>query len=424
MNEFGVSVPDATSAARLALAALIGLSVGFERQQSGHASGPQARFAGIRTFLLIGLLGGSAGLLLALSQALAATALLAGGMLFAVSAYIVAVRRPQSELDGTTEAAALVVLALGAIAGIGELTLAAGTGAIVVLALSEKVRLHWLVQRVEGADFRAGLQFAVLALVILPLLPAGPIWGSLAVQPRSLWIVVLLFSGLNFLGYLARRAAGAGRGYALTGMLGGLISSTAVTVGFSRRSRTEPALGEALAYGVIGACAVLLPRVLIVSAFLNTAVALALLPLLGPALVLGAVALALIWRRQQQDVPSPPSATTNPLQLWTAVRMAVAFQIALSIIAIVRTKVDSPGLYVTGAALGLTDVDALTFAMNRAGGDITAAVAARAIAIGILANTALKLAVCVVLGRGRFRRLATIGLAGLALGSAIGLAFA
>jgi uncharacterized membrane protein (DUF4010 family) len=423
MNQLDISAPDATFAARLALAALIGLGVGFEREQSGHASGPQARFAGIRTFLLIGVLGGCAGLFLALSQTLAAAVLLLGGMLFAIGAYVMAVRRPEADLDGTTEAAALVVLALGALAGVGQLALAAGTGAIVVLALSEKVRLHWLVQRVDGADFRAGLQFAVLALVILPLLPTGPIWGPLAIRPRSLWTVVLLFSGLNFLGYLARRAVGAERGDAVAGMLGGLISSTAVTITYSRRSRTEPALGAALAHGVIGACVLLLPRVLVVSTVLNSAVALALLPLLTPALVVGAAMFAFIWTRHPQDAPSTPPAPGSPLQLWTAIRMAVAFQIALSVIAIVRTRFDSSGLYVTGALLGLTDVDALTVAMNRAGAEVTAAVAARAIAIGILANTGLKLGACLVVGRGRFRRLATIGLTGLAIGSAIGLAF-
>lgn len=360
-----------TTVARLAIAALIGLAVGFEREQSGHASGPQARFAGIRTFLLIGVLGGCAGLLLALSQALAASALLLGGSLFVVAAYVMAVRRPEMELEGTTEAAALAVLALGAIAGVGEVALAAGTGAIIVLALSEKVRLHWLVRRVAGSDFRAGLQFAVLALVILPLLPVGPFGGVLDVRPRSLWTVVLLFSGLNFLGYLARKAAGPERGYALTGMLGGLVSSTAVAIGFSRRSRSEPALDEALAGGVVGACVILLPRVLVVAAVLNPAVALALLPLLGPALVVGTLALVLIWKRRPLEVSgaeSARSAPANPLQLGSAIRMAIAFQVALSLIAMVRTRVDSMGLYATGAALGLTDVDALTFAMSRAGG--------------------------------------------------------
>lgn len=415
---------EVTVAGRLAIAALIGLAVGFERQQSGHASGPQARFAGIRTFLLIGVLGGCAGLLLALSHALVAAALLFGGMLFVVAAYVMSVRRDQVELDGTTEAAALAVLALGAVSGVGEVMLAAGTGAIIALALSEKVRLHWLVQRVEGAEFRAGLQFAVLALVILPMLPKGQLWEPLDVRPRALWTVVLIFSGLNFLGYLARRAMVPERGYALAGMLGGLFSSTAIAVGYSRRSRAEPALGPALADGVIGACVVLLPRVLVVAAVLNPAVALALLPLLAPALVLGAIVLILTWKRRSREAPSAPSdsdAPANPLQLWTAIRMAVAFQVALSLVAIVRTHVDSPGLYATGAALGLTDVDALTFAMSRAGGDITAAVAARAIAIGILANTTLKLGACAVLGRARFRRLAAQGLAVLAIGSVVGL---
>jgi uncharacterized membrane protein (DUF4010 family) len=417
---------EVTVAGRLAIAALIGLAVGFERQQSGHASGPQARFAGIRTFLLIGVLGGFAGLLLALSHALVAAALLLGAMLFVVAAYVMAVRREQVELDGTTEAAALAVLALGAVSGVGEVMLAAGTGAIIALALSEKVRLHWLEQRVEGAEFRAGLQFAVLALVILPMLPKGQLFEPLDVRPRALWMVVLLFSGLNFVGYLARRAMAPERGYALAGMLGGLFSSTAIAVGYSRRSRSEPALGGAFAEGVIGACVVLLPRVLVVTAVLNPAVALALLPLLAPALVLGAGILALTWKRRSRKAPSAPrdsNASANPLQLWTAIRMAVAFQVALSLVTIVRTHVDSPGLYATGAALGLTDVDALTFAMSRAGGDISANVAARAIAIGILANTILKLGACAVLGRARFRRLAAEGLAVLAIGSAVGLAF-
>jgi uncharacterized membrane protein (DUF4010 family) len=415
-----------TVAGRLAIAALIGLAVGFEREQSGHASGPLARFAGIRTFLLIGVIGGSAGLLMSLSQALVATALILGGTLLVVAAYVMAVRRPGTELDGTTEAAALAVIAIGTLAGAGEVMLAAGSGAIIVLALSEKVRLHWLVQRVEGAEFRAGLQFAVLALVILPLLPAGQYWGPLDVRPRALWTVVLVFSGLNFLGYLARRAVTPERGYALAGMLGGLFSSTAIAIGYSRRSRSETALGPALADGVIGACVVLLPRVLVVTAVLNVAVALALLPLLAPALVLGAIVLALVWRRHARSASSAAStseAPANPLELWTAIRMALAFQVALSVVSIVRMHVDSRGLYATGALLGLTDVDALTFAMSRAGDDITAAVAARAIAIGILANTLLKLAACAVVGRARFRRIAVQGLGVLALGGALGLVF-
>jgi len=367
------------------------------------------------------MLGGCAGLLLAHEQTLIAAVMLAGGMALSVAAYTTAVRRTTTDLDGTTEVAALVVLALSTLAGFGWLALAAGAGAIAVLALSEKTRLHNMVQRVDGVELRAALQFAVLALVVLPLLPEGPIGGSLAIRPRTLWIIVLLFSGLNFAGYFARRFAGADRGYGITGMLGGVVSSTAVTVDFSRRSRVEPEMGAALARGVIGACIVLIPRVLVVSAAMNHDVSLALVPLLLPAAILGIGVLGVMWMRQPRDASSGAVDTKNPLQLWTAIKMAVAFQVAITLIAFVRSGAGAKGLYATGALLGLTDVDALTVSMSRAGPDLTPIVAARAIAIGILANTMLKLTVGLVLGTNRFRRTASIGLVVLAIGSVIGL---
>jgi uncharacterized membrane protein (DUF4010 family) len=212
------------------------LAAGFEREWSGHASGPNARFAGLRTFVLLGLIGGIAGALAAGMQPVLGAAIAGVGGLLCVGAYVMAVRRSAEQTDGTTEAAALTVIALGALAGYGWSGTAAGAGAIVVLMLSEKARLHWLVQRLSEPELRAGLQFAVLAVVVLPLLPEGPLLGPMALQPRSLWMVVLLFSALNFAGFVARRIVGASRGLGITGALGGLVSSTAMTLGFSRQS--------------------------------------------------------------------------------------------------------------------------------------------------------------------------------------------
>ena len=212
-------------AVRLSIAALVGAGVGLEREWSGHASGPQARFAGLRTFLLLGILGGCAGLFVSLSAPGLAIAFAAGGSALAVAAYVTAQRRPGVEPDGTTEAAALVVIALGAIAGSGSIALAAGAGSVVVLALSEKARLHWLVTRLGDAELHAALQFSVLALVVLPLLPSGPFLGVIAIRPRALWAVVLLLSALNFCGFIARRVLGPNRGYGVAGMLGGVVSS-------------------------------------------------------------------------------------------------------------------------------------------------------------------------------------------------------
>jgi uncharacterized membrane protein (DUF4010 family) len=412
------------AAVRLAIAALVGLGVGLEREWSGHTTGPNARFAGLRTFLLLGLIGGASGLLLANSHDGAAAVAIAGGMAISVAAYVMAVRRPDVDIDGTTEAAALIVVLLGALAGEGYLALAAGAASVVVFALSEKTRLHWLVRRVHEHELRAALQFAVLALVVLPLLPSGPFLGPVDFRPRALWMIVLLFSGLNFIGFLARRALGPAPGYTLTGLAGGLISSTAVTLEFSRKSRQEAQLARGLAYGVLGACTVLIPRVLIVSATLNTAVAVRLAWFLLPPAAVGATILLLSTRGDTGAEPKVSLDVSNPLRLGAAIQMAAAFQIAMIILSLVRDRWGAMGLYPAAAALGLTDVDALTVSMSTLDASVLPSIAARAIAIGILANTLLKLGLTAVLGKDRFRRVASTGLGGLAAASLVGLLFA
>ena len=407
-------------AVRLAIAALVGLGVGVEREWSVHAGVRPPRFAGLRTFFMLGVLGGCAGLLATIGYPVAGAAMIGGGMALSVAAYVMGVRRAEGDPDGTTEVAALVVVALGAVAGTGLLVLAAGTGAIVVLALHEKQRLHGAVRLVHEDELRAALRFGVLALVVLPLLPEGPLFGPVALKPRALWMIVLLFCAVNFAAFIARRAAGARHGYGLVGMLGGLISSTAVTLDFSRRSRREPALARSLASGVIGACTVLIPRVLVVSAVLNPAVSLALLPLLAPAALIGAGIVARDWRSEDSSESVDTSPPGNPLRLWMAVRMAVLFQVAMTAIDYARSVWTTPGLYATAAALGLTDVDALTVAMSRPSDPMPEALAARAISIGILTNTAFKLTLSLTLGAPEFRRTAAVGL--IALGSMIGLA--
>nr|MCU0618141.1 DUF4010 domain-containing protein [Gemmatimonadaceae bacterium] len=256
---------DLTLAGNLAVAALGGLAVGVEREWSGHTRGPDARFAGVRTFSLLGGLGGVAGHLLGLGERAIAVTLLAAAGALVVTAFVVAMRRPGVTADSTTEVAALVVLALGVLAGLGERELAGGGAALVVFALAEKSRVQRWLALVDEGELRAALQFAVLALVILPLLPGGAYGPYGAFRPRELWVVVLLFSGLNFLGYIARRVVGVERGYSVTGLLGGLVSSTAVTLHFSRQSRVEPQHAAALGVGVVAACTVLVPRVMLVA---------------------------------------------------------------------------------------------------------------------------------------------------------------
>jgi uncharacterized membrane protein (DUF4010 family) len=418
---------DLTTAAGLAVAALAGLAVGVEREWSGHASGPNARFAGARSFLLLGLLGGIAGWLLAGGLTAVAVVLLAAGATLSVAGYVMAARRPGSNgtpdetlVGGTTEVAALVVLAIGTVSGLGYPLLTSTVAAVMVLALAEKTRIHSAIGRIGKPELAATLQFAVLALVILPLLPAGPYGPFDSVRPRSLWVLVLIFSGLNFIGYLMGRAIGPRRGYNLTGLIGGLVSSTAVTLRFSRKSREEPAASQGLALGVVGACTVVIVRVLAVTTILRPAVTLALLPYFAPALVVGVGVYAIASRRGDKESESlPPSK--NPLGLWEAVKMAVAFQLVLLLVPLARQWWGSSAVVASAAVLGLTDMDALTLSMTRLDGADAVALGALGIAVGLLANTILKLGLSLALGAAPFRRVAATALGLIALASGLGL---
>lgn len=409
---------------RLAVAGLVGLAVGIEREWSGHAVGPHARFAGVRTFLLLGLLGGVGGWALVEGQGGAGVVLLAGGLGLVVAAYFRASGRPADPeaIEGTTEVAALLVIGLGTTAGLGFPAIASGVTAVMVLALREKHTIQGFITRIGEPELRAAFQFAVLALVVLPILPTGPFGPYGGIRPRSIWTVVLIFSGLNYLGYLARRMLGQRRGFGVAGALGGLVSSTAVTLTFARRSRVEPHHGTALGVGALAACTVLVPRVFGIATALNPGLGMTLARGLMPPMVLGIAVLWYVSRSQSgREEETDPPPIGNPLQLGSAIRMAVAFQLVMLALEFAGTRYGEGGIYGSAAFLGLTDMDALTFSMSRLGqAAVPNVVAAQAILIGIAANTVLKFAVSLVLGSADFRRVAGFGLAGLGLATALG----
>lgn len=416
--------PELDTAIKLVVAGLVGLAAGVEREWSGHATGPNARFAGARTFLLFGLLGGVAGLLLGAGWANAAAVLLAGAAALAVTAYAVAARRGGPDpMDGTTEAAALLVLALGTASGLGLVRLAAATGAVLVLALREKHAVQRFVQQLDELELRAAFQFAVLALVLLPLLPTGPFGPLGGFRPRELWIVVLIVSGLNFAGYIGRRATGPVSGTVLTGLLGGLFSSTAVSLSLSRQSREYPESSGSLALGVVAACAMLLPRLAVLTLALQPALLPTLLPYLLPQVLLCLLAVlsGLARRdRHRDDVPLDPAR--NPLRLGSALLLALGFQTVLVLVSLVRGRFGGAGVLVSAGFLGLTDMDALALSMSRlATTSDLRALAGTAIGVGLLANTLLKLGLVVALGAGAFRRTAGAWLLALVGASVLGL---
>ena len=405
-------MPPTESVLALAVATLGGAAVGVERQWSGHASGPAARFAGVRTFALLGALSGLSGQLWSWGAPALSAVLLSAACLLVVIGYFMASRH---DVDATTEVAALVVVGAGAAAGVGQIQIASGVVAVTAMLLLEKSRLHDLVARTDLVELRAAFRFAVMAVVILPLLPPGPFGPFGGVYPRQLWLLVLFFSGLTFAGHVARRAIGASRGYPIAGLLGGLVSSTSVTLSFARFSREQPALGVPLAQGVLAANTVIYLRVVLAASVLSPPLAMALIPYVAAPFVVGMLAtLSGFWH------PRPGASTleapANPLQLRSALQMALLFQVVLFIVYVVDQRFGSSGLMATAVVLGLNDTDALTLSMARGVSDqrMMVEVAARAVAVGLLSNTCVKAGLAGAIGVGTFRRLTLAVLAGMA----------
>lgn len=317
---------------------------------------------------------------------------------------------------------AILVLGTGLLAGMGLIALASGIVAVMALVLIEKSRLHALVKRLDDTELRAAARFAVMAAVVLPLLPRGPYGPLGGIRPRELWLLVLFFSGLSFAGYIARRAVGARHGYPLAGLLGGLVSSTSVALTFARASREARQTRTALAYGVVAASTVMFVRVAVATSVLNADLARSLLPYLWPPFVAGLVIVLTGWRYTHEE-PKSVEAPSNPLQLGAALQMTIMFQTVLFVVDLTRRFWGDAGIVPSGFVLGLTDMDALTISMARgAASGIPLETAARAVATGTLANTVLKLVVAVAVGGGRFRRVVALSLAAIGLVVAVTLA--
>jgi uncharacterized membrane protein (DUF4010 family) len=362
---------------------------------------------------------GIAGWLWATHVEALAVVLLAAIAALVVAAYAAASR---TDIDATTEVSAVVVLAAGVLAGLDRLALASGVIAVTSFFLIEKSALHALVARLDNEELRAAARFAVMAAVILPLLPTGPFGPWDTIRPREIWVLVLFFSGLSFAGYIARRIVGPRHGYALAGLLGGLISSTNVTFTYARTSRDSAAVGTALAYGAVAACTVMFVRVGVALLALNPPLASVMVRYLAAPFLLGAIAFGLGHRLSPRE-PEGAEAPANPLQLASALQMAVLFQVVLVAVEIARRFWGEAGVVLSGFALGLTDVDALTFSMARsAATGMPLDVAARGLAVGLIANTGLKLTVALVLGSLPFKKVVAASLSAMIVGMAVTLA--
>ena len=388
-----------------ATALLIGALIGIERERH-HQQREDPGSAGLRTFMLFALIGALAG---SLTVSLESPWVVAAGLLAVVGAvlagYVQSVRLRPETLGLTTELAAIATYLLGAVAALGELELAVGIGVVVAAVLAYKQPMHGFVQKLGPDDVHAAMRLLIATFIVLPLLPDEPMDPWDALNPQRVWLLVLLISGLSVVGYVLTRALGANKGIPITGLTGGMVSSTAVTLAFARQSKAAgyENAGAAFASGVLLAWTVSFVRVIVEIVILNRALLPAALPALLTMTIVSGACAWLLLRRTDSAAAAGAVELRNPFSLTSAMKFAAFFAVVTLVVKIVQTQAPPGGLYLVAALAGTTDVDAITLSMAQYGRDNSLDVAARAIIIAALSNTTIKAGMVAVLGGPRLR---------------------
>ena len=376
-------------ATRLGLALALGFVIGLERGWKERDEGEGQRAAGIRTFSLIGILGGLFGVLSLEGDRI----LLAAGFI-ATSAVMAAFIWRENAREGvygaTTMVAALVTFALGAVAMLGDMRVAAGAGVVTVGLLAYKSTLHGFLSRITSRELRSALLLAAMTFIALPLLPDRTIdpWG--AINPHQLWLITILIAAVSFVGYVAVKLVGPSRGLVLAAALGGLISSTVVTLTLARLARDNAARLGLLSGSILAAGGVMMARVLVLAGVINLSLAVALaVPLLSGAAFQGLAAWALIGRDGRNGETKPEGLVhKNPFLLSEVLKFGAVLGVVMLAAAIGKSLFGDKGLMAVAAISGLADVDALTLSVANMGPASAIGVGAVLLCIGV--NTIAK----------------------------------
>jgi uncharacterized membrane protein (DUF4010 family) len=407
---------DDASMARLGVALAVGLLVGLQRQYAKQNDATDL-FAGARTFGLIGLLGGASTLM---SIRFDSVVPLAAGFVAVTTVvaigYVAGVRSGSMGL--TTEMATLVTFVAGALAGDGRYTLSVAIAVATTALLAAKPYTYAFVERLDRSDVEATVQFAVLVALILPVLPRDPVGPSPfdAASPFKVGLMVVFILGLSFLGYVLIKVVGPRRGIGLTGVLGGLVSSTAVTLSMSERSKHSDGLLRALSMAVLAAWAIMYGRVLVEVGVVNPDL---LSDVALPIGVGGAVTAGwagwVALRRDDVDGAADVRRFSNPFSVGPALQFGLLYGAVLIGSKALSEWLGDAGVYLGAIASGVADVDAITLSMaelSRGDGPVADGTAADAIVLAAAANAVVKGAMVWAISSRQMRRLVTPAVVG------------
>ncbi|MGE5475208.1 MAG: MgtC/SapB family protein [Bacteroidales bacterium] len=407
---------------RLGLALAIGLLMGVERGWQAREAAHGGALAGIRTFALIGLLGGIVGWL---GQTMGALALAAGFIALAavvVASHVLRAGSGEQNVGITTQVAEIIAFSLGAMAALGEGAAAAAGGVVATALLGAKDTLHGWLRKLEQLELRAAIKLLLISVVLLPVLPNQGYGPEEVLNPYKLWLLVVMVAGISFIGYFAIKIAGPRIGSLLTGVFGGLASSTALTVSFARMGRESSGMQPLLAAGIALANTTMYVRLWLIVFVLNRGIGEQMALPLGCMAVAGLLATWLLWRARVDEGKPGATALSNPFELGMAIKFAALLAIVMLASKLLQSWGGSAGLYLLAAGAGLADVDAVALSMAQMGGkSVALTVAATAVTIAAFVNTGVKAALVWGMCGGLMARRILLSMAGMVLAGAAGL---
>jgi len=417
---------------RTALSAGVGLLIGLERGWHRRDARPGSRTAGVRTFAITGLLGGTtAALARGQSGELSVGGSILLGMAFLAYAGVITVfsrdeNRATNTFSVTTTIAGLLTFMLGAYALIGDVHVAAAAAVATAGILVIREELHEWVAKLTLAEFESGLVLLAMTFIALPILPDRGFAVLGEVNPRQVWIIAIVLATVSFGGYVAVKMLGERRGVLVAAAAGGLVSSTAVTLANARRAASGEGAPSLLAAGTALATAVSFLRVLAIVAVLRPEWVSHIAPALLAATAVGtAFAAASAFRGPDAPVdgtrlagPKPAlGELRNPFGFWSVLAMALSMGLLIVLGRFVYEHFGGAGAITGAAIMGLFDVDAMAVSMTRLVPPTVDVhtVATEAILVGVASNTAVKIAIAAIVGRGRFALLVGTVAAGCVL---------
>jgi uncharacterized membrane protein (DUF4010 family) len=392
---------------RFGISLAIGILVGIQREFSFRDPNKE-HAAGVRTFALMALIGSSSALISEiLNSALPFVFAMFSISLFLGINYSYETRRGHNGL--TTEVSCVMVFLSGALAFWDYLTLSVALGVVTTLLLSLKQEMHQFAHRLTQKDVFASLKFAVITVIVLPVLPNqnfGPEPLNLF-NPFKIWLLVIFISGISYIGYILMQVVGPRKGIGLTGLLGGIASSTALTLSFTQRSQSEKSYGPTFALAIIIAWTVMFPRVVVEVAVLNQELlSLIVLPLSLP-LITGLLYCIYLYFSDRKKETEQEMNISNPFELRPAIKFGLVFTAILAISKLAVDYLGDTGVYVSAFLSGIADVDAIALTLaelSRGSDGIAIDIAAQGIILAALANTLSKGAIVMFAGSPRLRK--------------------